>query len=104
MTNTVGIRPRTPVQKPSLTRRGSKPTTKKQESTKGNSLVDIFWQLSSEERFKQFRTPKAMSVELQLSDTRLRALADEGALPALKALGRIYIYVPGVVEVLRRQN
>jgi hypothetical protein len=64
-------------------------------------LLRRFFSLTPQERAKEFLTPAATSVRLELSDARVRQLADEGVLAHVKPTGgRIYIHWPTVLKAL----
>ena len=56
------------------------------------------------QRSAEFMEPHRVAILLELSVSRIRQLADEGRLPHVKIFGRIYVHVPSLLEVLRKEN
>lgn len=64
----------------------------KQKIEKIENLQDLYISLDFHERKRQFKTPSEIASEFDLSASRIRQLADEGKIGAIRVAGRIYIH------------
>lgn len=70
-----------------------------------NALVRRWWDLSPPDRDKEFWSTKQVAEHTRYTETRIRALADEGRLPTLWIFGRLYIHIPTLLsELYERQK